>query len=93
MSDTTPPLDDFRAAYDADDNVWWATACGHHQNLFEAACDQVDELRAELAAARATIARLAERIEAADQDIGRPDYKVLGDLIQDARAALAGEQP
>lgn len=44
----TAPLDEFRAAYEADDNVWWASSCGHHQNVFEDACDEIDRLRADL---------------------------------------------
>lgn len=40
----TPPLDEFLAAYQQDDNIWWAIGCGHHQNLFEAACDRIAEL-------------------------------------------------
>lgn len=35
----TPPLRDFLAAYRDDDNIWWRISSGHHQNLFEAACD------------------------------------------------------
>jgi hypothetical protein len=41
----TAPLEDFRAAYEADDNWWWRIGCGHHQNLFDAACDEIDRLR------------------------------------------------
>jgi hypothetical protein len=39
---TTPtaPLEDFLPEYEADDNLWWRIACGHHQNLFEAAVDE-----------------------------------------------------
>lgn len=29
----TAPLADFRADYEADDNLWWRIGCGHHQNL------------------------------------------------------------
>ena len=39
----TPPLDDFRRALADDPNLWWRTACGHHRNLFEAACDRLDD--------------------------------------------------
>lgn len=41
VMDKTPPLDDFLAAYDADDNEWWRINCGHHQNLFEAAVERM----------------------------------------------------
>lgn len=37
----TAPLEEFCAAYATDDNLWWRIACGHHQNLFEAAADQL----------------------------------------------------
>lgn len=40
----TPPLDEFRRLYAEDDNLWWRVECGHHQNLFEAACERIDEL-------------------------------------------------
>ena len=33
----TAPLADFLSAYEDDDNLWWRIACGHHQNLFDAA--------------------------------------------------------
>lgn len=36
----TAPLEDFLIAYALDDNIWWSLSCGHHQNLFEAACDK-----------------------------------------------------
>lgn len=36
----TAPLEDFLIAYALDDNVWWSISCGHHQNLFDAACDR-----------------------------------------------------
>ena len=44
----TPPLAAFRAHYEQDDNLWWMTGCGHHQNLFEAACEQLDDLTRQL---------------------------------------------
>lgn len=50
--DATPSLEEFCARYEADNNEWWGISCGHHQNLFEAACEEVDRLRAELAAVR-----------------------------------------
>jgi len=36
----TAPLDDFVQAYRLDDNIWWRISSGHHQNLFEAACER-----------------------------------------------------
>ncbi len=39
----TAPLDEFLVAYREDDNLWWRVACGHHQNLFEAAVDRLAE--------------------------------------------------
>ena len=36
----TAPLADFIDEYEDDDNVWWMIACGHHQNLFEAAVEE-----------------------------------------------------
>lgn len=36
----TPTLDEFNAMYDEDDNIWWRIACGHHQNLYEAAVER-----------------------------------------------------
>lgn len=44
----TPPLAEFEAAYAEDDNLWWRTDDGHHQNLFEAALEERDELRERL---------------------------------------------
>lgn len=42
----TPPLDEIRKALDEDDNDWWRMDCGHHQNAFEAACEEIDRLTA-----------------------------------------------
>ena len=42
----TAPLADFLAAYMADDNWWWRIACGHHENLFDAAIEQLELARA-----------------------------------------------
>jgi len=49
----TPKLEVFRADYDRDDNIWWMIGGGHHQNLFEAACERIDELEQEVADLRA----------------------------------------
>jgi hypothetical protein len=40
---TTAPLADFLEAWEADDNLWWRLAAGHHLNLFEAAIEKLDE--------------------------------------------------
>lgn len=48
----TWPLPVFRSVYDQDDNIWWMTPCGHHMNLFDAACSELDETRDVLAAIR-----------------------------------------
>lgn len=40
----TANLDAFLTAYESDDNIWWMIECGHHQNLFEAAIDRIEEL-------------------------------------------------
>lgn len=45
----TPPLDEARAALEADRHLWWAIDCGHHENLFDAACEEIDGLKEELA--------------------------------------------
>jgi hypothetical protein len=49
----TAPLDEFRAAYGTDDNIWWSVGSGHHQNLFEEACEALDAVRAQLTEIRA----------------------------------------
>lgn len=38
----TAPLADFVEAYRRDDNIWWCIGCGHHQNLFETACEMAN---------------------------------------------------
>lgn len=56
----TAPLADFRDIYDRDDNIWWVIDSGHHQNLFEAACEEIDRLREEMADCRKGIVRWKE---------------------------------
>lgn len=53
MSAPTADLADFLLEYEKDDNIWWAIACGHHQNLFEEAVEALTSasLRAERAEA------------------------------------------
>lgn len=43
MSDVTPPLDEFLARFEEDDNEWWTLSCGHHLNLFEDAVERMQE--------------------------------------------------
>ena len=45
--DATPPLDEFLARYDEDDNEWWLLASGHHLNLFDEAEAAYERMRAE----------------------------------------------
>jgi hypothetical protein len=49
----TPPLDEYLAAEENDGNIFWAIGCGHHQNLLDAAVEQLDEARDELKSLRA----------------------------------------
>lgn len=44
----TPTLDEFNAMYDEDDNIWWRIACGHHQNLYEAAVERYQTAEAQI---------------------------------------------
>jgi hypothetical protein len=60
-ADPTPPLAEFMAHYEADDNVWWSLACGHHQNLFDAA---IEELIASRNVAKEAYAKVCELDEA-----------------------------
>lgn len=39
------PLAEFVRIYEEDDNHWWVAACGHHQNWFEEAIDELEVLR------------------------------------------------
>jgi|GEM_PF-5438206 len=48
----TAPLVEFVEAYSVDDNLWWKTDCGHHQNLFEEACDRLEVALSKLEAIR-----------------------------------------
>lgn len=43
----TAPLDEFLVVYNKDNNIWWQISGGHHQNLFEAAVDRIEELGGE----------------------------------------------
>lgn len=46
MTEPTPSLDEFRKAYEADDNQWWMLSSGDHMNLFDEALDRIAELEA-----------------------------------------------
>lgn len=39
----TPPLDAVITALEADRNLWWVMGCGHHENLFDAAVDRMEQ--------------------------------------------------
>lgn len=54
----TAPLTDFRPDYDENDNLWWMLDSGHMQNLFEAACEEIDRLRSEVSMGAALRDRL-----------------------------------
>lgn len=41
-------LASFRAAYALDDNAWWMLSSGEHQNLFDQACEEIDNLHQRL---------------------------------------------
>lgn len=49
----TPTLDEFNALNDKDDGWWWRIACGHHQNLYEAAVERYRAAEAQIQAVRA----------------------------------------
>jgi hypothetical protein len=53
-------LANFRPRYEANDNVWWVIECGHHQNLFDEACDTVDVLNRENARLREALATIMD---------------------------------
>jgi hypothetical protein len=45
----TAPLAEFLEAYNDDNNWWWQISCGHHMNLFDAAVDEIERLKEEIA--------------------------------------------
>jgi hypothetical protein len=49
VPDVTPPLDEFLARYDVDENEWWRLAPGHHLNLFEEAVERMQQAERRLA--------------------------------------------
>lgn len=48
----TAPLDAFVSVHDADRSLWWRVPCGHHLNLFDEACTELDAARLEVARLR-----------------------------------------
>ena len=74
----TAPLDEFITAYEQDDNLWWSIACGHHQNLFDAAIGEIDHLRQVLRLLRLN---LDDALGLYSMDMQRPPYE-LTDLEQ-----------
>lgn len=40
----TPSLREFLAEYEGNSNLWWRIGCGHHQNLFDDAIDEIVRL-------------------------------------------------
>lgn len=48
-TEQTPSLEDFLAMEAVDPNVFWRLDCGHHQNLLDAAIDDIEKLRTVLA--------------------------------------------
>jgi len=47
--DVTPPLDEFLAEYERDDNCWWRLDHGHHLNLFNEAVERMQRAERRLA--------------------------------------------
>ena len=58
LDDTGPtaPLVEFLEAYAKDDNLWWALAPGHHQNLFGDACERLEQALVKLEEIRLILA-------------------------------------
>lgn len=46
--DPTPSPDEFEEMQKADPNLWWRIGCGHHENLYDGAMDEIERLRAAL---------------------------------------------
>lgn len=59
----TQPLDEFRADYEADDNVWWRTECGDHMNLFDQALERIDELATQNAELRDSLVQVTSIVD------------------------------
>jgi hypothetical protein len=63
----TDQLDEFRDAYEADDNHWWRTESGLHQVVFDEACDRLDAAETEVRALRGVIAQALAALAAGDR--------------------------
>jgi hypothetical protein len=72
----TAPLADFLAAYEKDDNEWWGIGCGHHQNLFEAAVDEVVRLTVETEQLRQLLVKAGIALEAESARVRAVRYLV-----------------
>lgn len=87
--DPTPPLDEFLAAYDANDNEWWYLEGGDHLNLFDEALDRMRAAEAAVARCRA----LADELAHPDPDlivaIERAHRRT---VARELRAALDGAE-
>lgn len=49
VPDVTPPLNEFLARFEQDDNEWWRIPCGDHLNLFEEAVSRMQDAERRLA--------------------------------------------
>lgn len=63
----TPALDEFNAMYDEDDNWWWRIACGHHQNLYEAAVERYERAEAQVQRVR----------DVCEQEFGKTGHQMM----------------
>lgn len=84
----TPPLDEFLRLYEEDDNIWWRTGCGHHLNLFDAACERLDD--AEMVAAM-LVDVICEQ-EATVRDVLAEEYRAVIRARADERERIAQAQ-
>ena len=65
----TPTLDEFNAMYDEDDNIWWRIACGHHQNLYEAAVERYQTAEAQIQRVRHDLTDFYKGYNKASSDV------------------------
>lgn len=79
----TAPLEEFIAAYEKDDNLWWSISCGHHQNLFEAAVEKIEQLQQTLRRVRLEV---DDCIGIYGMDMQRPPHDVeeIGEILDEA---------
>lgn len=50
----TPSWETFERLQRADPNLWWRIGCGHHENLYDNAVDEIKRLRGQLVRLNAT---------------------------------------